>query len=229
MFVVLWLISGTAHAALIERLDGEAVYDTDLNITWLANVNLAVTNTFGVAGITENTGAMNWVSANEWIAAMNVDGGAGYLGISNWRLPTTLFPDPGCTFDPEPEITENSLGYNCSGSEMGHLFYTELGAVAQLGDIYASGDPAELAKFTNLAGSNAFWSGNEDPLLSWAAIYFQLGTSGGQFSQSKTTVTMSVVAVADGDVAASVVPIPGAFWLFASGLIGLSSLRRKFV
>src|SRR5258708_32553556 len=52
----LWVIlaagsSGSAIADLQPRLGGAAVYDTDLNITWLTNANLAATNKFGTAGI----------------------------------------------------------------------------------------------------------------------------------------------------------------------------------
>ncbi|WKZ11135.1 MAG: DUF1566 domain-containing protein [Gammaproteobacteria bacterium] len=80
------LLAGSANAALLSRAGGQAYYDDVLNITWLANANLADTNAFGVTGINAN-GTMTWAKANEWIAAMNT---AAYLGISNWRLPTVV-------------------------------------------------------------------------------------------------------------------------------------------
>lgn len=43
------LSAGSANAALVAALGGQVVNDTDLNITWLANANLAATNTFGLA------------------------------------------------------------------------------------------------------------------------------------------------------------------------------------
>ena len=66
-------LASTAEAALISRLGGLAVYDTDRNITWLANANA--------------NGLMNWTAANTWATGLNV---GGYTG---WRLPTT---DPAC-------------------------------------------------------------------------------------------------------------------------------------
>jgi len=37
-----------SNATLVSRLNGQAIYDTDLNITWLANANLASTENFGI-------------------------------------------------------------------------------------------------------------------------------------------------------------------------------------
>jgi len=66
-------LASTAEASLISRLGGQAVYDTDFNITWLANANA--------------NGSMNWTAANAWAAGLNV---GGYTG---WRLPNA---DPSC-------------------------------------------------------------------------------------------------------------------------------------
>lgn len=79
------LISATgANAALVASADGKSVYDTDTKSTWLSNVNLANTNTFGVSGINAN-GSMGWYVAQNWIGAMNA---VNYLGYNDWRLPT---------------------------------------------------------------------------------------------------------------------------------------------
>ncbi len=91
-------LASTAEAALMSRLGGLAVYDTDLNITWLANANA--------------NGTMNWTAANAWAAGLNV---GGYTG---WRLPTALNADGSGPCGPD---------YNCINSELGHLFYTEGG------------------------------------------------------------------------------------------------------
>jgi hypothetical protein len=58
-FQVLTLIaalgfSGAAYAALDSRLSGLAFYDTDFNVTWLANANA--------------NGRMTWSEANAWAA-----------------------------------------------------------------------------------------------------------------------------------------------------------------
>jgi len=86
-----------ANAALIASVDGLTVYDTDLNITWLSNANLAATNTFGLSyGVNYGTysnsdttvinsdGTMTAAGAIKWITALNA---ANYLGYNDWRLP----------------------------------------------------------------------------------------------------------------------------------------------
>ena len=77
--VIFAVITMSSHAALVGRdLDGnlttaEAYYDTDANLTWLANANAAGTT-------------MNWANANAWAAGLDIDGTAGADG---WRLPAS--------------------------------------------------------------------------------------------------------------------------------------------
>src|SRR5260370_22510942 len=71
----LWVIlaagsSGSAIADLQPRLGGAAVYDTDLNNTWLTNANLAATKQFGTPGINPH-GSMPLSTALDWITAIN--------------------------------------------------------------------------------------------------------------------------------------------------------------
>ena len=77
----------TAEAALYQRLGGLAVYDDDLNITWLADANA--------------NGAMTWQAAKDWAAGLNI---GGYTG---WRLPTA---DPTCG-DRSLYCTNSELGH----------------------------------------------------------------------------------------------------------------------
>ncbi len=63
------MLANAAQASLIDRGNG-LIYDTDLNVTWLADANLAMSNTFGVSGIDSN-GHMTWFTAQNWISAMN--------------------------------------------------------------------------------------------------------------------------------------------------------------
>jgi hypothetical protein len=109
---------GSVQATLTDRGNG-LVYDSDLDITWMKNASLSITNTFGAAGLINPTGTMSWDTARNWIEAMNAHA---YLGATKWRLPTTLYPDASCT--------AVSGGHNCTGSEMGYLFYLELGGLA---------------------------------------------------------------------------------------------------
>jgi hypothetical protein len=190
----------SADAALESRLGGQALYDTDLGITWLST-NLAASNTFNVSGIFPD-GQMSWNAAQSWIGAMN--NGAGYLGYNDWRLPMA---DPSCS------------GYNCFSSELGHLFYNELGG--QAGSSIASVHNGNYGLFSNLP-SDVFWSGTEDSLSNAWTLDF---SNGFQNSDLKS-YDLYAWAVRPGDIAA--VPVPGALWLFGSGLAGLvTAVRRR--
>jgi len=101
--ITLLIISGSVSASLESRLDGLAYYDTEADLTWLADAN--------AAGI-----KLNWNDANQWALGLNVS------GISGWRLADTLQPDASC--DAQGDA---SFGYYCTGSEMGNLFYNTLG------------------------------------------------------------------------------------------------------
>jgi hypothetical protein len=198
----------SADAALVSRLNGAAVYDTDLNITWIADTNLAASNNFGVtSGIIltgSAAGQMNWNAAQAWLAGMNA---ANYLGYDDWRLPVTLYPDATCS-------APGSLGQNCTGSDLGHLFYLELGGTSNT-SIFASSDP-DLNKFQNLKAAN-YWSTDITYTApDTDAFVFQFA-NGGQGGLAKTS-TEYAWAVRTGDV---VVPLPSAGWLMSAGLLGL--------
>ena len=204
------------QAALVSRLNGEAVYDTDLDITWVANANLAASNQFGVTSGIILTGAaagqMTWDTAQSWIAGMNA---ANYLGLNDWRLPTTQTPDASCSTS-----QVNAIGNNCTRSEMGHLFYIELGGTAGNNILY-SGDP-DLAKFQNIV-SSYYWSTDYTPTVPLGdAYHFNFG-AGDQIGSGKTA-TDNVWAVRSGDVA---VPLPAAIWLFGSGFLNLIGIARR--
>lgn len=137
VLVVAGLVLGLALPAQAitmadSRLGGLAYYDSDLDITWAANANLAQTSGFDADGL------MNWSDANTW--AMNVTIG----GVSGWRLPTTTQPDATCSI----QSGGNGFGTGCTGSEMGHLFNVEGISAAAPG------------VFSNVQ-ANFYWSGTE--------------------------------------------------------------------
>ena len=190
----------SAYADLQPRLGGAAVYDTDLNITWLADANLAASNTFGTPGIAFD-GSMPWPTVVNWLAAMNH---AKYLGFSTWRLPTTPVQDPTCS---SQDTTNNfSYGMGCTGSEMGHLFYEELGGVA--GGAIENIHNYNYSLFAHLSGADKngnfsdYWTSTPWPASGTPNDHFAFQFSSGSTLDSGNHPTY-VFPVLTGDVAAS--------------------------
>lgn len=132
---------GAASATLIDRGNG-LIYDDVLDITWLQDPSLGASNTFGLAtdvslgthptdnsgisGIVSASGLMNWPGALFRLDAINADSGIGYLGFNDWRLPITTQPDLACSqVDAFAGFPLQGSNDNCTGSEMGHLFYVD--------------------------------------------------------------------------------------------------------
>lgn len=173
------------------------IYDTDLDITWYD----------------ANVRGMLWQPAKDWAAGLTV----GNTAAGSWRLPTALNRDGSGPTD----------GYNVTGSEMGHLFYTELGNIGYL-DVNGHTQPGyglvNKGPFTYLSGLG-YWSAElaQNTTEAW---YFAF-SFGRQSTIDKDIYLYQPLAVHAGNVGAPV-PIPGAMLLFAPGLAGLALLRRRF-
>ena len=214
--LLLLAITGTSNAALIDR-GGGLIYDSDQNITWLQDANLAATNTFDVSGIYSG-GYMSWNTAEAWIAAMNM---ANYKGYHDWRLPATV--DGPYVFGYDGTTT---AGYNITTSEMGYMYYVNLGNLGHYATDGTNPQPGwglnNTSPFNNLQ-SDVYWSGTEYSAYPDNAWLFVFGF-GDQGHVSKAGAACAWV-VRPGDVSA--VPIPGAVWLLGSGLACLGAYRRK--
>ena len=227
--VLAFSLTTGAQASLVAR-SGGMVYDTVNNITWAADANLfktqaasnanlvseIITANGGVIHDTPNyfdngtytlttadfdatTGAMTWWGAQAW--ANNLTLG----GVTGWSLPSTHV---------------EAYGVNITSSPMGDLFYNQLGGAAWT-DI-ATTHNANYNLFTNVQ-SYVYWSGSEYAPGPGVAWFFNTGN--GDQSGSVKTTQLYAWAVRPGDVAA--VPVPGAFWLFGSGLVALTGLKRR--
>ena len=107
--------------------DGQTVYDPMAGVTWLADANLAASDTLGLPRrqtpispvyCVAQDGSMPDASAVQFKMNMNAyNHGAGYLGQTNWQLPPVA---AGC----------QTLGCDGMGNPMGILFYIQFGLSA---------------------------------------------------------------------------------------------------
>jgi hypothetical protein len=125
----------TANAGLFPvtagPLDGLAVYDSDLDITWTRDADI--------------NGLNNWLTQVDWAGDLELG------DFTDWRLPTTTQPDASCSTqfdDPVGGFPLQGFGGGCTGSEMGHIFNV---------DNVSSGSPGP---FDNLS-SYIYQSGTE--------------------------------------------------------------------
>ena len=179
-----------------------AFYDTDLNVTWLRDMNA--------------NGPMSWGPVTNWVGSFSIG------GVSDWRLP----------------ISAVCSGYDCTNSEMGHLFYTELGNAA--GSLTNTGD------FQNVQ-AGVYWSGTGgapfNPRSGGAtgdleAPYYGMNmwtykpSIGLQYTaQPSSGMALYAMAVHSGDVGSAVTPVPEpetyAMLLTGLGLVGAAVRRRN--
>ena len=198
--VLAFSLSTGAQASLVARTGG-MVYDTINDITWAADANLAKTSGY------DADGQMTWANAVAWADQLTLG------GFTDWSLPTTV---PAVPY------------YNQTGSQMGDLFYNQLGGAARKNIATTHNDNYNL--FTHVQ-SYVYWSSSEEgfycgggdcvpnPGYYGHAWYFD--TYGEQFFTVKEAPFFAW-AVRPGDV-----PVPGAFWLFGTALVGLIGLKRR--
>lgn len=153
-----------AQARLVATDGGQLVYDSVLQVYWLADANLAATDTFGVSGINPD-GSMSWNTAQNFVAALN---DSDYLGHNDWRLPLTLQPDTGCT----QQTSQGSFAFDCTGSDMGELFYVQLGGTR--GATIATLNSGRGRLFRHFQ-PYLYWSGTADANVGKSSWSFSFG------------------------------------------------------
>ncbi len=218
---------GTWETTLKGRdLDGnaangfEAYYDTDLNITWLADANYARTSGFDADGY------MTWGEAKTWAANLSVN------GITGWRLPTLVDTGmPGCDL----ANSGTDCGYNVATvtSELAHMYSVTLGnkVMFDTAGHLVSGwwGLGNTGPFKNVQ-SDMYWFGVEYAPYTNGAWYFY--TSIGSQGFTNKSNPMDAWAVRSGDVVAAAptpaVPEPQTYALALSGFAIAALARRRW-
>jgi hypothetical protein len=202
-------VSMQAHAALSNRgtdINGNRlIYDSDLNITWY-----------------DYTNSMdNWNNQMNWASALSVSGGDLVGVYDDWRLPSTVDGPDVWGYD-----GTTIAGYNITSSEMGHLFYAELGNKGYYdtsGNFQPGLGLTKTGDFQNLQ-SYVYWSGTEYAANTNYAWLFHTG-NGNQFHDYKVGNVTYAIAVRPGDVSVAVVPEPVSMILFGIGGVVLGARR----
>ncbi len=165
-----------ATASFFDR-GGGLIYDSILNVTWLYDANYSKTTLY------DDDGVMTWPQALSWASRMEYFDAVRNTKWSDWRLPTALNSDQ----------SGPCFGFDCSDSELGHLYYIS-------GIWRASPGP-----FVNVK-QNAYWTSTGRFSLPGTAWLFGLGNG----QQDHTGPLEDILeahawAVRDGDVIHNIV------------------------
>lgn len=143
--------------------------------------------------------ADDWSDADSWASNLT------YAGYDDWKLPSALNSDG----------SGPCFGFNCTDSDLGHLYYTE-------GVTFANPEP-----FQNIVEGEWYWTEtilDTDPDQAWILIF---QTPGGAAQGHQHTHYLIEPGVA---MAVRVVPEPISSMLFVTGgtlLAGRRLIKRK--
>lgn len=206
------MINIPANAALNNNGDGtmtQTKADGSV-LMWLQDANTAYTMGYSA---TDEFGRMNWGDAMIWIDDLN---SINYLGYDDWRLPSSLQPDPSCAI----QWNNESLGFDCSGSEMGYLYYTELGNTAG-GPLTNTGGFDNFLKFFEGFEGNQYWTGMEftsNPSAVWHFNFYD-GNQNGNLKGTYNYAWAMRTVVPE--------PLSSSLFMLGAGALGVRTYMRK--
>ncbi len=204
--LTLLCVTGLAQASLTTI--GTATYGgLDYNLIWDKD-----NNGNSIVWLDYTNDAINWYSQKAWAAGLdssityNIDPGCFTVAWDDaaWRLPST---------------GSSNAGYDQTTSEMGDLFYNDLG-LSGSSTTTTTAEQLNATNFDNLIAGQ-YWSGTEYSSNSGWVFIMKNGYQGGDPKDN----SHCGLAVRGGQVSA--VPVPGAIWLLGSGLLGLLGIRRR--
>jgi hypothetical protein len=136
--------------------NGKLVYDSNLNVYWLADANLAgdpqARTMLGATKLKINAdGTMDYQTALQWVQALNKKA---YLDHNDWQLPVTPIDDSTCSSN-----NKGSFGAICTGSALGNLY--SVGLTRTFPDSVIPGFTSTVGPFQNLQPS-LYWTTDQN-------------------------------------------------------------------
>jgi hypothetical protein len=210
-------LATTAHATLEWRLGGKAVYDTDTDITWLADPSAASANIYD-NGTFNNDGLMTWNNAVDWLANLNVAGVTGWYATEE----SNRWYNPGNQFTAVDNLIDKLI--NAPAEPSDSLHPVPVNAVSEF-----------LGAFSYLywaTGSLLVCGGqpcpdhdNSEPhaiVFNLSPVYYRIGAGGytTNVGLMAPEAEFATLAMHDGDVFAQI-PEPNTIMLISIGLTGL--------
>jgi hypothetical protein len=195
------------HAALHDR-GGGLIYDDVLDVTWLQDATYVMTS--GAATYSQ----MSWTDAVEYAANLTYYDPVRDMIWGDWRLPRTL-PVNGIAYQSSHSIdgsTDNGFNISSPASELGYMFYVNLGGLAFTDTVGNWPQPGYGSKeytgpFTNLDVIEGIWSGTEYEQFPGHAWSFIFNTGTQHHGIKSLDTALSPWPVRDGDVAAGPLPV----------------------